>query len=102
MKLGGKKNPPGRGRSKTVSKNKYVTRSGKIISVPRTLTERWVGKRDAKEQRKAERLAGLPKARAMRFLAHFQPKRVFRYWFSRDGVIMALKLMGLGAVWASS
>ncbi len=98
MKLGGKKNPPGRGRSKTVSKNKYVTRSGKIISVPRTLTERWVGKHDAKEQRKAERLAGLPKARAMRFLAHFQPKRVFRYWFSRDGVIMALKLMGLGAV----
>lgn len=81
-----------------VSKNQYTTKSGNVIKIHRNLTERWVARKDAAERRKAERMAGLPQSRVKRFLYHFQPKRMYRYWFSRDGGIMALKIMGVGLV----
>ncbi len=68
------------------------------IKVHRNLTERWVARKDATERRRAERQATLPKDRIKRFLYHFQPKRMYQYWFSRDGGIMALKIMGAGFV----
>lgn len=43
-------------------------------------------------------MSTLPKGRVRRFLAHFEPKRMYHYWFSRDGAIMALKLLGIGMV----
>lgn len=90
-----KKPTPGRSRSR-VSNNKFTTRSGKVIKVHSTMTQKWVNRKDAKETRRAQRLAGLPKGRVKRFLYHLQPARVYHYWFSRDGLIMALKLLGLG------
>lgn len=81
-----------------VSKNQYTTKSGNVIKIHRNLTERWVARKDAAERRKAERMAGLPQSRLKRFLYHFQPKRVYRYWFSRDGGIMALKIIGVSLV----
>jgi penicillin-binding protein 1A len=92
-----KKPTPGRSRSK-VSNNKFTTRSGNVVKVHRTMTEKWVNRKDAKDQRRAQRLVGLPKGRFKRLLFHLQPKRIFHYWFSRDGVITALKLMGVGIV----
>lgn len=86
------------GPRRRVTKNKFVTKSGKTIKIPRTLTERWVNRRDAKQRRRAERLATLPKNRFKRFLFHFQPKRMWKYWTSRDGGIMALKIVGITAV----
>lgn len=86
------------GPRRRVSKNQFTTKSGKTIKIPRTLTQRWVNRRDAKQQRRAERLATLPKNRFKRFLYHFQPKRMWHYWTSRDGGIMALKIIGIGAV----
>ncbi len=68
------------------------------LKVHRNLTEKWVARKDATERRRAERKAGLPKDRLKRFLYHFQPKRMYRYWFSRDGGIMALKIVGVGFV----
>lgn len=90
-----KKSSGGRRR---VSKNQHITKSGNVIKVHRNLTERWVARKDAAERRKAERKAGLPQSRVKRFFYHFQPKRMYRYWFSRDGGIMALKIMGIGLV----
>ncbi len=88
-----KTSKPGSNRAK---RNIHTTRSGKTFKVNRGLVQRWVNSKDAKEQRKAQRMAGLPKGRVKRFLYHFQPKRMYHYWFSRDGAIMALKLAGAG------
>lgn len=79
-------------------RNQHVTKSGNVFKVHRNMTERWVAKRDAKEKRRAARLATLPKSKIKRFFYHFQPKRMYQYWFSRDGAIMALKIMGLAFV----
>lgn len=84
------------GRGRRSPKNQYVTKSGNVIRVHQSLLQRWVLSKDAREQRKAERLAGLPKDRLKRFLYHFQPRRMAKYWFSRDGGIMALKILGIG------
>ncbi len=81
-----------------ISKNRHVTRSGKTIKINRSLAERITAQKSAKANRKAERLATLPKGRVKRFLYHFQPKRMYKYWFSRDGGIMALKIMGVGFI----
>lgn len=92
MKIPGKRTG-GKGRR---GKNTFITKSGKAIKVHHTLVQRWVARRDARQQRRAERMAGLPKSRVKRFFYHFQPKRMYKYWFSRDGAIMALKLTGIG------
>lgn len=83
-------------RGRRSPRNQHVTKSGKTIKIHRSLTERWVSRKDASDRRKATRLADLPKTRIKRFLYHFQPKRMANYWFSRDGGIMALKILGIG------
>lgn len=55
-------------------------------------------RRDIRSRRKAEYLAGLPKNPVKRFFARLHPKRMARYWFSRQGGIMALKLLGIGFI----
>ncbi len=77
-------------------KNTYVTKRGQTIKINRSLKERLLASRDARAARKAKRLAGLPKERFKRLLYHLQPKRMYHYWFSRDGAIMALKITGIG------
>ena len=50
----------------------------------------------AKRQRKAAYLATLPKHPVKRLLYRMHPKRFFKYWFSKRGGIMALRIAGLG------
>jgi penicillin-binding protein 1A len=83
------------GPRRRVGKNDFVTKSGKVVKRKASLTQRWVNGRDAKQQRKALRQATLPKDRVKRFFAHFEPKRMYHYWFSREGGIMALKILGI-------
>lgn len=90
-----KRRSGGAGSHKRVGKNYFVTKSGKAIKLNRNMVQRWVAHKDAKGRRKAERLAGLPKSRVKRFFYHFQPKRIYKYWFSRDGALMALKITGI-------
>jgi membrane peptidoglycan carboxypeptidase len=87
------KRPSGKRR---VKGNKFVTKSGKTIKLNRSLTEKSKARRDAKELRKAERLKGMPQGRVKRILFKLHPKRLAKYWFSRDGLFMALKLTGVG------
>lgn len=85
----------GRGRS---NKNAYTTKSGKTIKINRSLTDRIKARRDSLARNKALRLSGLPKGRFKRVLYRLEPRRMYRYWFSREGGIMALKITGIGLV----
>lgn len=80
------------------AKNTYVTKSGKTIKINRSLTDRIKAGREAKAQRKAAYLSTLPKEPWKRLLYRMHPKRLYKYWFSRDGAIMALKIAGIGFV----
>lgn len=77
-----------------VNKNIFTTRSGKNIKVNRSISAKLKAKKDNKALKKAERLSGMPKSRFKRFFYRLHPKRLAAYWFSREGGIMALKLMG--------
>ncbi|HUS26464.1 MAG TPA: transglycosylase domain-containing protein [Nevskiaceae bacterium] len=80
------------------SKNTFTTKSGNTIKLNRSIGERIRASRDAKARRRAVALSSLPKNRWKRMLYRLHPKRVIRYWFSRDGAIMALKLTGIAIV----
>lgn len=93
-----KKNTPKAGSQNRVGKNHFVTKSGNTVRLNRNLTDRMKSRKEMRQQAKAAYLATLPKGRVMRILARLHPKRVARYWFSRQGAIMALKLLGIGTV----
>lgn len=81
------------------SGGRYVnTRSGKSIKVNQSLSEKWSAMRSAKLQRKAERMAGLPKSRVKRLVWRLNPKRQAEFWLSRDGAILGLKFVGVAIV----
>lgn len=80
------------------SKNTFTTRSGQTIKVNRSLTDKIRAKKDAYARARAQRLAGMPKSRVKRFFYRMHPKRLYAYWFSREGGIMALKLTGIGLI----
>ncbi len=75
--------------------NVHVTKSGKEVKIHRNLLTRYAALRDSASRRKAARLAGMPKDRLHRFFFRLQPKRLYHYWFSREGGIMALKIVGI-------
>lgn len=89
------KNKGVRGRK---SKNTFTTKSGQTIKINRNLVERFQARRAALAEHKALRLAGLPKSRIKRFIYRLHPKRLYKYWFSREGAIMALKITGIGFI----
>ncbi len=70
----------------------------KGTSVYANLVSRHKIKTEARARHKAEYLASLPKNPAKRLLYRMHPKRVARYWFSRKGALMALKLIGVSIV----
>lgn len=86
------------GRRSRSKKNLFVTKSGATIKIHRSLGDRIRSQRDSRARRKAERLIGLPKSRIKRFFYRLHPKRVYRYWFSREGAVMALKITGIGLI----
>lgn len=80
------------------SKNTFVTKSGQTIRVNQSLTDRVKNYRDYRSKRKAVRLADMPKSRFKRFFYRLEPRRMYRYWFSREGGIMALKVTGISLI----
>lgn len=82
--------PQGRRRSNAnYSKNNNI----KLHS---SLSDRRRAKRQFRSAAHAEYLSTLPKERWKRLAYRLQPKRVAAFWFSREGGIMALKLVGIG------
>jgi len=86
---------PGRRRP---GKNVFTTKSGNTIKVNRSLSERVRASREAKARKRAAYLSTLPRNRFKRILYRLHPKRVAKYWFSKEGGIMALKIIGIGIV----
>lgn len=80
------------------SRSSFVTKSGQTIKINRSIGDKIRARRATYSQRRAERLAGMPKGRMERFLYRMNPKRLYAYWFSREGGIMALKIFGIGAL----
>jgi membrane peptidoglycan carboxypeptidase len=71
---------------------------GKALSLYANLAAKRRSKADAKARRKAEYLATLPKQPLKRLMYRLHPKRVFKFWFSKQGAITFAKLMGVGVI----
>ncbi len=80
------------------SRNTVTTRSGNTIKINRSLGGRLKARRAAHADARAAYLATLPKDRWKRWLHRLQPKHLAEYWFSREGGIMALKIIGAAIV----
>ncbi|HVS58938.1 MAG TPA: penicillin-binding protein [Candidatus Saccharimonadales bacterium] len=87
-----------RGGRKRRPSNSYITKSGNKLRLNRNFAQRMKANRAARKEQKALYLSTLPKNRWKRLLYRMHPKRVARYWFSREGGIMTLKIAGIGIV----
>jgi membrane peptidoglycan carboxypeptidase len=72
------------------------TNKSRNMSVYSNLTHKRRTRKDTESRKKAEYLASLPKQPLQRLAYRLHPKRVFAYWFSKKGGIMALKIAGVG------
>lgn len=93
-----KSSAPRRSRTKKQSKHSYTTKSGQNIQVNRTLLDKLRARKAERAKRKARRLAGMPKSRFKRFFYRLHPKRLYAYWFSREGAIMFLRVTGIAII----
>lgn len=84
----------GKGRNRR-TRNTFTTKSGKSIKINRSLSDRLKAAKMSRIAEKATYLSTLPKGSFRRVLYRLQPKRVAQYWFSREGGITALKLVGI-------
>ena len=59
------------------------------------LAQKHKTKKDKDARERAEYLATLPKHPVKRFFYRLHPKRLAKYWFSKRGGLMALKILGV-------
>lgn len=69
--------------------------TNKKISLYSNLSQKRKVKKDAEARRRAEYLATLPKHPVKRLFYLLHPKRFWAYWFSKRGMVMALKITGV-------
>jgi membrane peptidoglycan carboxypeptidase len=81
--------PPRRRRGNT-----YTTKSGNTIKLNNSLSSRIRARKDDRNRRKAVYMSRLPRDRWKRILFRLRPKELYHYWFSREGALMALKIIG--------
>lgn len=65
------------------------------LSVYSNLAHKRKTKKDVAARKRAEYLATLPKHPVKRFFYRLHPKRVLKYWFSKRGFFMGLKIFGV-------
>lgn len=80
------------------AKNTFTTHSGNTIKINRSLGDKMKANKEARARKKAEYLSTLPPEPWKRLLFRMNPKRIAKYWFSREGAIMALKIAGVAFV----
>ncbi|MCD8561730.1 hypothetical protein LRY29_01535 [Candidatus Saccharibacteria bacterium] len=80
-----------------MSKKKPAKKTQKL-SVYANLSHRRKVKKDANARKKAEKRAAMPKHPVKRFFYRLHPKRFWAYWFSKEGVFMALKITGVAVL----
>lgn len=74
---------------------KKAAKKASALKVYSNLSHKRKTKKDSKARARAEYLASLPKHPVKRFFYRLHPKRVAKYWFSKRGAFMALKLLGV-------
>lgn len=70
-------------------------KSGQHLNLYANLAHKRKLKKDKASRERAEYLASLPKHPVKRFFYRLHPKRVFKYWFSKRGAMMMLKITGV-------
>jgi membrane peptidoglycan carboxypeptidase len=85
-------------RRRKSGKNYVTTSSGNSIKVNRSLSDRRKASKAERDAKKAAYLASLPKERWKRWLYRLKPRHLAEYWFSREGGLMALKVIGATVV----
>lgn len=93
-----KKSTKKRNSSARQPKHSYKTKSGQTITLHRSIVDKLRARRAENARKKATRLAGMPKSRIKRFFYRLHPKRLYKYWFSREGGIMFLRVTGIGII----
>ena len=68
----------------------------KRMNLYANLAQKHKTKKDKDARERAEYLATLPKHPVKRFFYRLHPKRLAKYWFSKRGGLMALKILGVG------
>ncbi len=68
---------------------------GKKLSVYSNLSAKRKAGKDARSRKKAEYLASLPKNPFSRAVHRMHPQRIAKYWTSREGLMMAAKILGV-------
>lgn len=96
-KTASKKKPAAAKKPATTAKKKTTAPSKKSNKGAMNLYSNLAYKRrvkaDQKARRQAEDLATLPKNPFLRFFAKLRPDRVFRFWFSKEGLFRILKFL---------
>ncbi len=81
--------------TKSKSRNRRPANKTRSLQVNRSLTSRRKEHKANQKSTKAEYLASLPKDPWKRLAARLRPKHLVDYWFSREGAIMGLKVIGI-------
>lgn len=76
-------------------KGKKKSRGVRVYS---NLVSKHKKKRDSKARKKAEYLATLPKHPVKRLMYRLHPKRMAKYWFSKQGLFTLLKAAGVAVI----
>ncbi|MBC7564649.1 penicillin-binding protein [Candidatus Saccharibacteria bacterium] len=77
---------------------KTKSSASRKLNVYANLSNKHKVKKDTDTRRRAEYLATLPKHPVKRFFYRLHPKRFWAFWFSKRGVIMALKIFGVAVL----
>ncbi|HSW37254.1 MAG TPA: transglycosylase domain-containing protein [Candidatus Saccharimonadales bacterium] len=80
------------------ARSSFTTKSGNTIKLNQTFGDRLKTRKMNRATAKAAYLSTLPKDKWKRVLYRLHPRRIARYWFSREGAIMALKITGVAIV----
>lgn len=73
-------------------------KSNRRLNVYANLSHARRTKKDKRARKKAEYLATLPKHPVKRLIHRMHPKRIMKFWFSREGLFMGLKIFGVAVL----
>lgn len=83
------------GKKEDVAKKPSKSRKHSVYA---NLAHKRKTKKDAASRKRAEYLATLPKHPVKRFFYRLHPKRVFKFWFSKRGLLLGLKIFGVAVL----
>lgn len=82
-------------RKRTYSPRSRATQRNSSLRLNKSITDRKKSKKAELASKKALYLSTLPKNRYKRILYRLKPSHLYHYWFSREGLIMGLKVVGI-------